>query len=90
MDDGDSGRQGRSEFAPAFSLTVGKAIVSAVFCLVFFGLPLPSWIGAALNGLLTFAGWRLVLSCVLIGAVRTAQGGREPLPLIGSLFTVLQ
>ena len=48
----------RDAFAPAFSLTVVKAIVSAVL-----GLTL---------------------------SVRAAQGRQEPLPLIGSLFTVLQ
>lgn len=78
------------EFALAFSLTVVKAIVSAVFGFTFFGLPLFSWIGAAVNGLLTLAGWCLVLSYMLIGAIRAAQGRQEPLPLIGSLFTVVQ
>ena len=78
------------EFALAFTLTIVKAMVSAVFVFALSGFPLFSWLGTTINGLLTFAGWCLVLLYVLIGAVRAAQGRQEPLPLIGSLFSVIR
>lgn len=78
------------EFALGFALMIAKAIVSAVFISTFVGIPVLSWIGTAINGILSFAGWCLVLVYVLIGALRAAQGRKEPLPLIGDLFTVIR
>lgn len=78
------------EFALAFTLAIVKAMVHAVFVFALSGVPLFSWLGTTINGLLTFAGWCLVLSYVLIGAIRAAQGRQEPLPLIGTLFSVIR
>ncbi|QNK41077.1 hypothetical protein [Caproicibacter fermentans] len=77
------------EFALTFSLSIIKAIIQSGFGLAFSGIGILSWTGTAVSGLLSFTAWCLVVSYIIIGVVRAAQGKNEPLPLIGSLFTVV-
>lgn len=77
------------EFALTFSLGIAKAMIEGVFGFIFGGINVLSWTGTAIGGLLSFTGWCLIVSYVIIGVVHAAQGKREPLPLIGSLFTVV-
>jgi len=77
------------EFALTFSLAIAKAMIEGVFGFVFGGIKVLSWTGTAIGGLLSFTGWCLIVSYMIIGVVHAAQGKREPLPLIGGLFTVV-
>lgn len=77
------------EFALTFSLALTKAILEGIFGFAFGGIGILSWAGTAVSGLLSFTGWCLVVAYMIIGVVHAAQGKKEPLPLIGSLFTVV-
>lgn len=78
------------EFALGFFLAIAEAIVRGVFGFAFGGIGILSWMGNAVSGLLSFLGWGFVVSYIIIGVVHAAQGRREPLPLIGNLFTVVR
>jgi hypothetical protein len=78
------------EFALTFTLAIVKMIVEGVFGFAFSGIGILSWTGAAISGLLSFTGWCLIVSYMIIGVIHAAQGKRVPLPLIGSLFTVVR
>lgn len=77
------------EFALMFSVGVVKAIIQIVFGFALNGFGLFSWMGRFFGGLLSLAGWCLVVSYIIIGVVHALQGKKEPLPLIGNLFTVV-
>ncbi|MFU0833189.1 MAG: DUF4870 domain-containing protein [Oscillospiraceae bacterium] len=77
------------EFALMFSIGVVKAIIQIVFGFALGGFGLFSWMGNLFGGLLSLAGWCLVVSYIIIGVVHAVQGKKEPLPLIGNLFTVV-
>ena len=78
------------EFALGIALTVVKGIIYAMFVQAFPGAFLLSGIGLFINGLLSFAGWCTVLAFSIVGIVHAAQGRQQPLPLIGTLFTVIR
>lgn len=77
------------EFALTFTLAIAKAMIEGIFGFVFGGIGILSWTGTAIGGLLSFTGWCLIVSYIIIGVVHAAQGKKEPLPLIGNLFTVV-
>ena len=78
------------EFALGIALSVVKGIIYAMFVQAFPGVFLLSGIGLFINGLLSFAGWCVVLAFSIVGIVHAAQGRQQPLPLIGTLFTVIR
>ncbi|XOQ44583.1 MAG: DUF4870 domain-containing protein [Clostridium sp.] len=77
------------EFALVFSIGVIKAIIQIAFGFVLGGFRLFYWMGGLFGGLLSLAGWCLVVSYIIIGVVHALQGKKEPLPLIGNLFTIV-
>ena len=78
------------EFILGIVLSIAKAMISAIFIQTFSWTVFIPRFGMAINGLLSFAGWCLVLVFSIMGIIRASQGRREPLPLIGRLFTVIQ
>ena len=77
------------EFALIFSIGIIKAIIEAIFGFMFVGIRLFTLMGIMISGLLSFAGGCVVVAYIIIGVVHALQGRREPLPLIGKLFTVV-
>lgn len=77
------------EFALTFSLAVLQAVLRFVFGFASSGIGVLSWLGNAICGFLSFACWCLVIVYIVIGVMHAVQGRKEPLPLIGSLFTVV-
>lgn len=77
------------EFALTFSLGIVNAALQSAFGFAFSGIGVLSWTGTAISGVLSFTGWCLIVAYIIIGVVHAAQGKQEPLPLIGTLFTVI-
>lgn len=77
------------EFALTFTLGITNAIINGVFQFAFGGIGFLSWAGTAVSGLLSFTVWCVIAAYMIIGVVYAAQGKKEPLPLIGNLFTVV-
>lgn len=70
----------------SFVLSIAKGIISLLFSftIIFSGL------SALLNGLLSLAGIAVVLAYTIVGIINASKQRQVPLPLIGTLFTVLR
>lgn len=77
------------EFAFGIFVSIVKSFVTAVFIRLFSASILLPQLGTAINGMLSFVSWSLAAAYVIIGVVHAAQDRREPLPIIGTLFTVI-
>lgn len=77
------------EFIFKFALFIVQTIINLLFILPFRMFPFISHLGSFINGLLSFAFWGLSTAYIIIGITHAAQNKQEPLPIIGSLFTVI-
>lgn len=77
------------EFALGLCAFVVKSFNSLVFIRLFSFVPVLPQLGMAVNSLLSFALGFLTVIFVVIGVLHAAQDRQEPLPVIGTLFTVI-
>lgn len=77
------------EFALGILISIMKSLITAVFIRLFSASILLPQLGMALNGMLSFVSWGLTAAYIIIGVVHAVQDRREPLPVIGRLFTVI-
>lgn len=77
------------EFAFSFLVFILKAFNSFVFIRLLSVTVILPQLGAVLNGILSFVLWSVTAVYIIIGIVHAAQDRQEPLPVIGTLFTVL-
>lgn len=77
------------EFALEIVVSMAKSIVNIVFIRMFSASFLLPQLGMTINGALSFVSWCLTAAFAVIGIVHAAQDRQEPLPIIGSLFTVI-
>lgn len=77
------------EFAFGVFVSIAKSFVSFSFIQLFSASFILPQIGMVINGMLSFALWCLAAAFSVIGIIHAAQDRQEPLPIIGSLFTVI-
>lgn len=77
------------QFALGILVSMVKSFISMVFIRMFSASVLLPQLGMTINGGLSFVSWCLTVAFAVIGIVHAAQDRQEPLPIIGSLFTVI-
>lgn len=65
-------------------------IVNVIFVQNYTGAWTISPLGHAINGLVSLAVGLISLAFIIIGVIHAAQDREEPLPIIGTLFTILR
>lgn len=78
------------EFIFRILLFILHAIVNIFLIIPFSMLPPLSAAGVLLNKIFTFIYWALSLAYMIIGVVNALSNRQKPLPIIGSLFSVLR
>lgn len=81
-----------SIFEVVFGLVVSllSSLFTSLFSLALGGIMVFSQLGATLVGLLQLAQFGAVAALIIVGVMHAVQDCEEPLPLIGSLFTILK
>ena len=78
------------QIALSFAQGIFTNIVNVIFAQNYTGAWTISPLGHAINGLVSLAVGLINLAFIIIGVVHAAQDREEPLPIIGTLFTILK
>lgn len=81
-----------SIFEVALGLLVSllSSLFTSLFSLALGGIMVFSQLGTTLIGLLQLAQFGAVAALIIVGVIHAVQDREEPLPIIGSLFTILK
>lgn len=78
------------EFIFRIILFILHAIVNILLVIPFSMLPFLSATGTLVNNILTFIYWAISLAYTIIGVINALTDHQRPLPIIGSIFSVLK
>lgn len=67
-----------------------SSLFTSIFSVSIGGVAVFSQLGATLIGMLQLAQLGIIAALIVVGVMHVAQDREEPLPLIGTLFTVLK